>query len=168
MRSCGPASLPELEQELVRRNKERIILQQPPDNHGRVRPHDVHHHAGTDGNRVLAGGEVALVEQTQVHHAEDAMRFIVEAAQDVAEIAVVSALGGASEMALLAQLGTLIGQLPADPLSDIVFARDRVRSLPGSGALKPMPTAQIAKSAAVARSHARVFLPTRPLDARPL
>ena len=31
------------------------------------------------------------------------------------------ALGSATEMALLAQLGTLIGQLPADPLSDIVF-----------------------------------------------
>ena len=73
------------------------------------------------GNRVLAGSEIALVEQTEVHYSEDAMRFIVEAAKGVGKIAVVSALGGASEMALLAELRTLIGQLPADPLSDIVF-----------------------------------------------
>ena|ERR1700732_395106 len=58
------------------------------------------------GNRVLAGREIALAEQTKVHHAEDAMRFIVEAAQGVAEIAVVSALGGASEMALQKQNGS--------------------------------------------------------------
>jgi len=35
-------------------------------------------------------------------------------------------------MALLAQLGTLIGQLPADPLSDIVFAARVLRVEPSS------------------------------------
>src|SRR6185503_10476687 len=77
-----------------------------------------------------AGREIALLEQTEVHHTEDAMRFIVEAAQGVGEITVFSALGGATEMALLAQLGTLIGQLPADPLSDIVFAARILRVEP--------------------------------------
>jgi hypothetical protein len=62
------------------------------------------------------------------------MRFIVKATQGVGEIAVVSALGGASEMALLAELRTLIGQLPADPLSDIKFAA-RVLRVEPSGLL---------------------------------
>src|SRR4029077_14291666 len=79
-----------------------------------------------------AGREVTFVEQTQIHHAVDAMRFIVEAAKGVGKIAVVSALGSATKMALLAQLGTLIGQLPADPLSDIVFAARVLRAEPSS------------------------------------
>jgi hypothetical protein len=33
------------------------------------------------GNRILAGGEIALVEETEVHHAVDAVGLIVEAAQ---------------------------------------------------------------------------------------
>jgi len=48
----------------------------------------------------------------------------------VGKIAVVSALGGASEMALLAELGTLIGQLPADPLGNLVFAARVLRPEP--------------------------------------
>jgi len=60
--------------------------------------------------------------------------FIVEAAQGVGQIAVVAALGGAPEMALLAELGALIGQLPADPLGDVVFAA-RVRRAEPSGLL---------------------------------
>src|ERR1700746_2045753 len=32
-RSCGPASLPDFEQELVRRNKEGILLEYPSDDH---------------------------------------------------------------------------------------------------------------------------------------
>src|SRR5437764_3589849 len=60
------------------------------------------------GNRVGADGEITFIEQTEVHDAVDAMCFIVKAAKGVGEIAVVSALGGASEMALLAELGPLI------------------------------------------------------------
>src|SRR5215469_10108543 len=82
------------------------------------------------GNRILAGREIALFEQTEIHHAEDAMRFIIKAALRVGEIAVVSGFGGASEMSLLPELGTLIGQLPADPLSDIVFAARILRVEP--------------------------------------
>src|SRR5437868_3898763 len=58
------------------------------------------------------------------------MCFIVKAAKGVGKIAVVSALGGAPEMALLAELRTLIGQLPADPLGDIVFAARVLRPEP--------------------------------------
>src|SRR5260370_26162281 len=50
------------------------------------------------------------------------MCFIIKAAKGVGTIAVVSARGGASEMTLLAELGPLIGQLPADPLGDLIFA----------------------------------------------
>src|SRR5260370_19952106 len=50
------------------------------------------------------------------------MCFIIKAAKGVGTIAVVSALGGGSEMTLLAELGTLIGQLPADSLGDLIFA----------------------------------------------
>src|SRR5260370_41945185 len=50
------------------------------------------------------------------------MCFIIEAAKGVGKIAVVSALGGASEMTLLAELGSLIGQLPADPLGNLILA----------------------------------------------
>src|ERR1700759_1247023 len=62
------------------------------------------------------------------------MRFIVKAAQGVSEIAVASAFGGASEMALFAQLGPLIGQLPPDPLSNVVFAA-RILRVESSGLL---------------------------------
>jgi hypothetical protein len=73
------------------------------------------------GNRVFAGGEIPLVEQTEVHDPVDAVRLIVEAADGVGKIAVVPSLESTPKMALLAELGTLIGQLPADPLGDIIF-----------------------------------------------
>ncbi len=38
-------SLPDLEEELVRRNEERVLLQDPADDHHRVRPHNIHGHA---------------------------------------------------------------------------------------------------------------------------
>jgi len=44
-RSCRPASLAEFKQELVRRNEERILLEYSPDDHDRVRPHDVENNA---------------------------------------------------------------------------------------------------------------------------
>jgi hypothetical protein len=53
LHSWEAASLPEFEQELVRRNKESILLQYLPDDHDRVRPHDVHHHAGTEFRQIM-------------------------------------------------------------------------------------------------------------------
>src|SRR5438309_432411 len=81
-------------------------------------------------NRVGARGEITFVEQSEVHDAVDAVRLVVKAAKGVGKIAVVAALGGASEMALLAELRTLIGQLPADPLGDLVFAARVLRPEP--------------------------------------
>src|SRR5215471_11065382 len=82
------------------------------------------------GNRVLAGGEIALVEQTEVHDAVDAVCLVVEPAKGIRKITVASGFGGAAEMALLAELGALIGQLPADPLGDLVFAARVLRPEP--------------------------------------
>src|SRR5215472_17226578 len=79
------------------------------------------------GDRVLAGGKIPLVEQTEVHDPVDAMGLIVEAAQRIGEVAVASGLLGAPEMALLAELWALIGQLPADPLGNIVSAAHVLR-----------------------------------------
>src|SRR5207302_752457 len=73
------------------------------------------------GDRVFAGGKILLVEEAQVHDPVDAVRLIVEAADSVGKIAVVPRLEGTPKMALLAELRALIGQLPADPLGNIVF-----------------------------------------------
>src|SRR5260370_10454124 len=62
------------------------------------------------------------------------MCFIIEAAKGVGKIAVVSALGGASEMNLLAELGSLIGQFAADPLGNLILAA-RVLRTEASGLL---------------------------------
>src|ERR1019366_10469571 len=64
---------------------------------------------------VLAGGEVALLMQAQIHHSVDAMDFVVEAQQGVSLIAVFRILRGAPEVALFAHLGTLVGHLPMEP-----------------------------------------------------
>src|SRR5215472_2972100 len=58
------------------------------------------------------------------------MGLLVEAAQGIRKIAVPAGLGGTTEMALLAELGALIGQLPADPLGDIIFAARVLRPEP--------------------------------------
>src|ERR1043166_2842562 len=43
--TIGRAPPPELGEHSVRRYEKRVPLQQPPDDHHRVRSHDVHHHA---------------------------------------------------------------------------------------------------------------------------
>ena len=73
--------------------------------------------------RSLQREGMGMIFVTHAIHAANGVSFTVPPGEVLCILgAVVSALGGASEMALLAQLGTLIGQLPADPLSDIVFA----------------------------------------------
>src|SRR5580704_10504460 len=37
------AAFPQFDKKLVRRHKKRIFLQQPPNDHHRMRPYDVHH-----------------------------------------------------------------------------------------------------------------------------
>src|SRR5206468_10075171 len=59
------------------------------------------------GNCVGAGGKIMFVEQTEVHDAVNTMCLIAKAAKGVGKIAVVAAVRGASEMALLAKLRTL-------------------------------------------------------------
>src|SRR5229473_8685223 len=61
LRSCGPTSLPDFKKELVRRNEEWILLQYLPDNHDRVRPHDVHHHAGTELRQIIGADHRVVV-----------------------------------------------------------------------------------------------------------
>src|SRR6266446_6789577 len=56
-RSCGLASLPDFEQELVRRNKERILLQHLADDHDRVSPHNVHYYAGTELRQIVGADD---------------------------------------------------------------------------------------------------------------
>src|SRR5260370_14390190 len=46
-------SLSYLEEELVRRNEERVLLQDPADDHHRVRPHDVHGHARAEFRQIV-------------------------------------------------------------------------------------------------------------------
>ena len=58
---CVPASLPDFEEELVRRNKVWIFLQYPPDNHDRVSPHHVHHHAGTELRQIVGADHRIVV-----------------------------------------------------------------------------------------------------------
>ena len=70
----------------------------------------------------LTGGEIALVEQAEIHDAEDAMRLVVEAAKGVGQVAILATRERAPEMPLLAQLRALVGHLPVDPLEDVVFS----------------------------------------------
>src|ERR1700751_1885863 len=79
------------------------------------------------GDRILAGSEIALVEEAEVHDPVDAVGLVVKAAQGVGEIAMASGLFGAPKMTLLAEFRPLIGQLPADPLRDIVSAAHVLR-----------------------------------------
>jgi len=50
---CEPTVAPATRGETDRRNEERVLLQDAADNYDRVRPHDVHHHAGRKFRQVV-------------------------------------------------------------------------------------------------------------------
>src|SRR5207249_12208785 len=60
------ASLPKLEEELIRRNEERILLQDPADEHHRVRSHDVDGQARAESRQIVRTDHRVLVLRKQV------------------------------------------------------------------------------------------------------
>src|SRR4029077_5568830 len=83
---------------------------------------------------VFTGRQILLVEQTEIHDAINAVRLVVETAKRVGEVAIRAARERPPEMALFAELGALIGKLPAYPLGDVVFSA-RVRWAEAAGFL---------------------------------
>src|SRR5262249_8791073 len=78
--------------------------------------------AGHVGGRGLAGGGGAVVEQAGAPHAKNAGGLIGEEAERAGQITLIARLPRAPGMALVAKPGGPIGQLPADPLGNIVSA----------------------------------------------
>src|SRR5882724_9066741 len=64
LQACALAnrpSLPELEEELVRRNEERVLLQHPADQHERMRPHDVDYHTSAKFRQIIRTDQWIIV-----------------------------------------------------------------------------------------------------------